>query len=237
MGRVTCFKRVATLLTSQTILPNPTKLESIQAMSLPDVLLFTTPACPHCAAVKSNLNTLLQEGLIASLEVVDATAETARAQALGVQSVPWFMLGALQFEGALSLGELRQWAERAARDDGVKGYFFEMLKTGKRAKVEQLIRRQLEHAAALGDLLLDPEASMAVRIGIGAVLEELQVSGLLDALVPKLTQILHNPEPRNRADAAHYLSLIANAEALNALRNCLEDTDPEVREIAQEALD
>jgi hypothetical protein len=205
-------------------------------MPLPDALLFTTPTCPHCAGVKTNLNTLLREGLIASLEIVDAATETARAQALGVHGVPWFRLGALQFEGAMPLGELRLWAGRAARAEGVQAYFFEMLKSGKRAKVEQLIRRQPQQAAALGDLLLDPAASMAVRIGIGAVLEELQGTRLLDALVPKLAQILHNPEPRNRADAAHYLSLIANAEALHALRNCLEDADPEVREIAREAL-
>ena len=118
----------------------------------------------------------------------------------------------------------------------MRDYFYEMLKSGRRAKVEQLIRQQPQQAAVLGDLLLDPEASMAVRIGIGAVLEELQGTGLLDALVPKLVQILQGSEPRNRADAAHYLSLIANAAALDELRNYLEDTETEVREIALEAL-
>lgn len=202
-----------------------------------NVLLFTTPGCPHCAGVKTILSTLLQEGKITLLEIVDASLEIERAQAWGVKSVPWLMLGSLQFEGALSLGELRLWAERAARADGIKIYFYEMLKSGKRAKVEQAIRRQPEQAAILGDLLLDSEASMAVRIGIGAVLEELRGSGLLDALVPKLVQIVQDQEPRNRADAAHYLSLIANPEALDALRNCLEDADPAIREIAQEALE
>lgn len=205
-------------------------------MPLPDVLLFTTPACPHCLGVKANLETLLREGLIASLEVVDAATETARAQALGVRSVPWFRLGALQFDGAMPLGELRLWAKRTAQADGIRVYCHEMLKTGQRTKVEQLIQQQPEQAAALGDLLLDPAAGMAVRIGIGAVLEELQGTGLLDALVPKLALALQDQDPRNRADAAHYLSLIASESALNVLRNCLEDTDPEVREIAREAL-
>ncbi len=201
-----------------------------------DALLFTAPGCPHCASVNANLNTLLQEGVIAALEIVDASVDAARAQALGVKSVPWFSLGELQFDGALPLGELRLWAERAASSDGMQAYFFEMLKSGKRAKVEQIIRSHPESSAVLGALLLDPEASMAVRIGIGAVLEELQGSGLLDALVPKLEQILKQPEPRNRADAAHYLSLIAHPAALRVLRNYLDDADQEVREIAQEAL-
>lgn len=202
----------------------------------PSALLFTTPGCPHCPGVKAALNALLQEGAITALEVVDASSDSARAQALGVQSVPWLKLGPLQFDGVLRLGELRTWAERATNTDGIKVYCYEMLKSGKRAKVEQLIRSHPAHAALLGALLLDPEASMAVRIGIGAVLEELQGSGLLDALVPKLAQILHDREPRNRADAAHYLSLIANPEALSVLNNCLSDADPEVREIAQQAL-
>lgn len=202
----------------------------------PSALLFTTPGCPHCPGVKAGLHTLLQEGAIAALDVVDASIETARAQTLGIQSVPWLMLGPLQFDGVLSLGELRTWAERARSADGIKTYFYEMLKSGKRSKVEQLIHKQPEHSALLGDLLLDPEASMAVRIGIGAVLEELQGSGLLDALVPKLAQILQDHEPRNRADAAHYLSLIANSEALAVLKKCVDDTDSAVREIALEAL-
>ena len=199
-------------------------------------LLFTTPTCPHCPGVTAKLNTLLLEGAIAALEIVDASTNPERAQALGVKSVPWFMLGELQFEGVLSLGELRLWAERAARADGIKTYFFEMLKSGKRAQVEQRIRTHPQQSAVLGDLLLDDEASMAVRIGIGAVLEELQGSDLLDALVPKLAQILQDQEPRKRADAAHFLSLIATPEALDALSNHLVDADPSVREIAQEAL-
>ena len=195
-----------------------------------------TPGCPLCPGVKAALQTLRDEGGVSELEVIDATIETARAQSLGIKSVPWLQLGPFQFEGTLSLGELRTWAERAARTDGVKTYFYEMLKSGKRAKVEHMIRQQPDRAAILGDLLLDSEASMAVRIGIGAVLEEFQGNDLLAALVPKLTQILQQQEPRNRADAAHYLSLIANPAALSALRNCLQDADAEVREIAQEAL-
>ena len=199
-------------------------------------LLFTSPSCPHCPSVKQALKILLEEGAISALEVLDASKAVQRAQALGVKSVPWLMLGSLQFEGAMSLGDLRLWAERAARADGMQAYFYEMLKSGKRAKVEQAIRQHPARAAILGELLLDPAASMAVRIGIGAVLEEFQGSDLLDALVPKLVQILQTQEPRNRADAAHYLSLIANPAALAALKGCLQDADPEVREIAQEAL-
>lgn len=199
-------------------------------------LLFTTPQCPHCPGIKQALQILLQENAIAALEIVDATQQSERARVLGVQSVPWLQLGQLQFEGTMSLAELRYWAQAAGSPQGMHVYFLEMLKTGRRAKVEHLLRQHPQHAAVLGDLLLDPEASMAVRIGIGAVLEEFQGTDTLAAMVPSLTHVLQDQEPRNRADAAHYLSLIANPGALDALRNCLDDADPEIREIAQEAL-
>jgi glutaredoxin len=205
-------------------------------MPLPTALLFTAPACPHCPGVKQALSILAQERLIASLEVVDLAAHPERAQALGVRSVPWFRIGEFEFEGAMPLGELRAWAVRAASASGLKDYFFEMLKSGRRGKVEDMIRADPQRSVALADLMRDPEASMAIRLGIGAVLEEFQGSAIAAPMASKLAGLLHDPEPRNRADAAHFLSLIGNGEALKILRDCLDHPDPEVREIAYDAL-
>jgi HEAT repeat protein len=110
------------------------------------------------------------------------------------------------------------------------------LQRGQRVKVERLIREDGQRSLALAELLADPEASMAVRIGIGAVLEELQGSGMTAAMAPKLGEILRDPEPRNRADAAHFLSLVGGAQAARLLRDCLDDPDAAVREIAYDAL-
>ena len=202
----------------------------------PHTLLFTAPGCPHCSGMKAALTVLKQEGAIAALEIVDATLEVERARQFDVRSVPWLRIGSFEFEGQMSADDLRAWAERAAYPEGLKLYFFEMLKHGQRAKVERLIREDGRRSIALADLLADPEASMAVRIGIGAVLEELQGSGATGAMTPRLAQILRDPEPRNRADAAHFLSLIGGAQAFRLLRDCLDDPDEAVREIAYDAL-
>lgn len=205
-------------------------------MPLPDVLLFTAPACPHCPGVKQALGILAQEGLIASMEAVDLAAHPERAQSLGVKSVPWFRIGELEFEGAMTLGEMRAWAMRAASASGLKDYFFEMLKSGRRRKVEDMIRADPQRSVALVELVRDPEASMAIRLGIGAVLEEFQGSTIAAPMTPKLAEMLHDPEPRNRADAAHFLSLIGDTQALDILRGCLDHPDPDIREIAYDAL-
>lgn len=205
-------------------------------MPLPSVILFTTPSCPHCPAVKQALAMLHQAGLIDAPEIIDLSKQPERGQALGVKSVPWFRIGELQFEGAMSIGEMRQWAARAATPSGMKDYFFELLKSGRRAQVEDMIRADPQRAIALVDLMRDPEASMAIRLGIGAVLEEFQGSALAAPMIPKLGEILRDTEPRDRADAAHFLSLIDDAAARELLRNCLDDADPAVREIAYDAL-
>ena len=205
-------------------------------MTAPHALLFTTPGCPHCPGMLAALHILKQEGAIAALEKIDATLEVERARQLDVKSVPWLRMGLFEFEGQMSLGDLRTWAQRATHPDGLKRYFFEMLARGQRGKVERLVRDEGSRSIALAELLADPQASMAVRIGIGAVLEELQGSGLTVAMTPKLGEILRDPEPRNRADAAHYLSLVGGAEALKLLRDCLDDPDAAVREIAYDAL-
>ncbi len=204
--------------------------------ALPLALLFTTPACPHCPGVKQALSQLRAEGLVAALEVVDAATETGRARALGVRGVPWLKLGAFEFEGRMSLGELRHWAQLAARPDGLKTYFFEMLKSGRRAKVEQALRDDPACGVLLAQLVTDPEAGMAVRLGIGAVLEELQGSGVTGPMAPPLARTLAHADARDRADIAHFLSLIGGEAAREALRGCLDDPDSEVREIARDVL-
>ena len=199
-------------------------------------LLFTTPQCPHCPGMKAALAQIQSEGLLGTIEIVDATAQPERAQALHIQSVPWLRLGELIFEGQMGRGDLRAWAQTAHTAIGIRRYFFSSLKNGKRAHVESVLRAQPQYAALLGDLIQDPEASMAVRIGIGAVLEELQGSAIAEAMVPALAHILTGGEARDRADAAHFLSLIATPSALSTLRAALQDSDEVVRAIAIETL-
>ncbi|MEO1766580.1 thioredoxin family protein [Thiobacter aerophilum] len=203
----------------------------------PAALLVTLPGCPHCPGMKRLLEKLLDEGLLATLEVVDAASQPERAQALGVRSVPWLALGALRFEGQMTPAELRQWAQLAAQpDQGLRPYFFEMLKSGRRDRVEALIREDPARAAVLAALVTDPKASMAVRLGIGAVLEEFQGTTFTQAMAAPLIAALPTAQPRDRADIAHFLSLIGGPEARAALTSLLDDPDPEVREIAREAV-
>lgn len=202
----------------------------------PTALLFTAPGCPHCPGVKASLEKLLAEGVIASLEVLSVVEAQARATELGIRSVPWLQLGDFVLTGAQTPQELRQWAERAADPRGMSGYLEHLLANGELVEAEALLQRQPQHLDALLPLLGAPDTPIQVRLGIGAIIESLEGSDALRALVPELARLSANEDHRVRSDACHYLGLSHSPEALPALQARLEDEHPEVREIAADAV-
>lgn len=203
----------------------------------PNALMLLAPGCPHCPTVLEGLAQLLKEGRIGRLEAINVAVLPEYAEALSVRSVPWVRIGPFELEGAISSAELRQWAGRVSSEAGMAAYFDRLLASGRLQKVQQLIRDRPERARALLDLLGEPQTSMHVRIGIGAVLEDLRGTGLLGAdFVHALGTLTRHPQTQIRADACHYLALTERAEAVPYARACLADDDAEVREIAAEAL-
>ncbi len=202
----------------------------------PDALLLVTPSCAHCGAVLEGLAALVKEGVVGRLQVVNVAVHPEEASRRGARSVPWFSIGALVFDGVMAPADLRRWAQRAGDANGMAAYILEMLRSGRRRHVEAMIRADSRNSLALVDLLRDPAASMAVRLGIGAVLEALQGSAGAHPMVEELGALTRGGDARLRADTCHYLSLIGTPETIPFLEACRSDDDAEVREIAAEAL-
>ena len=79
-----------------------------------------------------------------------------------------------------------------------------------------------------------------VRMGMAVLFEELATalpSMDLEAALPSLLAAMGHEAPYVRGDAAHLLSLIGSAAALGALTGFLHDPDPQIAEIAKEALE
>ncbi len=203
----------------------------------PDVLLLIAPGCPHCAAVLEALSGLVKEAVVARLEIVNIAARPEQAQGLGVRSVPWTRMGPFELEGLRGPEELRRWAELANSPGGMAAYLDELLKTGQLRRVEDMVRAQPAHLGALVGLLGGPETGINTRIGVMAVLEELEGSGLTASVVTQLGLLTEHRDTRIRTDACHALSLTGSAEALPYLYARREDPEPEVREAVQEAID
>ncbi|HQT26117.1 MAG TPA: thioredoxin family protein, partial [Burkholderiales bacterium] len=187
---------------------------------IPDGLLFLAKGCPHCPVVLDALCALMKEGSIGKLQVVNAEIHPEIAAEYGARSVPWWRIGEFEFEGAASLAEIRKWVQLCGKGDGEKTYFFEMLKSGRRSKVEKMIEKRSERSGILVELLAEPEASMALRLGIGAILEKYGRSGLLEPMIPGLGNLAVHGDDLVRADACHFLSLIGGEAAVPYLRRC-----------------
>ena len=198
--------------------------------------LLVAPACPHCPQIKQVLTELLAQSKLASLELVDISIDLERAEQLGVRTVPWCQLNALELQGAHSRDEIVYWVEQAARQDGRQQLFDSLLEVGQLAQVESMLRR---HPEAMSDLLVlfaDQERQINVRIGASAVLESLQGSGVLEQAVNQIGAHTQDHNVSTRIDACHVLSFIRHPSAMNFLRQALEDSDAEVREVAQESI-
>jgi glutaredoxin len=202
----------------------------------PDALLFVTPDCPHCVTVKHALHTLQQEGQVADVRVVDASAQPELARQYEVRSAPWLKLGVFTLTGALTLGELRQWVDWAHGEEGKAHYVAHLLKEGGYAQASAFIHADTQRLKPLLSIVADPAANLEVRLGVSALLESYARAPALLALLPELAQLSSHADHRVRADACHLLGLTGSAEARANLRARLHDPNAEVREIAAEAL-
>lgn len=202
----------------------------------PDVLMFLSTHCPHCPSVLSGLTDLLKRGEIARLEAINLEARPEAATTLGVRSVPWLMIGPFELSGLQSPAELAEWTRRAGSQDGIAEGLHALLVMGALEQVQAITTRKPEYLAALLPIMANPEASLNVRIGAGAVFEEQAGSAGLKALLPQLGELSQHPDPRIRADACYTLGLTRHPPARIWLQPRLKDRDADVREIAAESL-
>jgi thiol-disulfide isomerase/thioredoxin len=203
---------------------------------IPDALLLITGGCPHCPAMHQALTGLLKEGVIGRLEVINVAVHTEAAEERNVQSVPWTKIGPYEIQGVVPTSELKRYAQGVDNEAVFDAYVLDLLKTGKRARFEALVKHEPKRIHALARLMTNPETSMAIRLGIGAVLEEFQGTGLTQPLVPELGVLLNSDDPLLRADACHFLTLIGGEEVRPYMEACLNRTDAELHEMAQEWL-
>ena len=202
----------------------------------PDAELMLATGCAHCPAVLAALAELVKQGRIGRLEVTNIARHPEAAEARGVRGVPWIRIGPFELNGAYTQQELAGWATRATSEDGMRDYLLEALAGGQLDNVINACRRSPHLLVPLVRLAGDLDTPYAVRIGIGAVLEELAAEGLPPSLVVDLATLAESPHAQLRADAAHFLGLTGGAEARAVLDRLSGDADADVREIAEESL-
>ena len=97
-----------------------------------------------------------------------------------------------------------------------------------------------KHDASLysitGDLLRDER--VRVRIGVAALLEELQKERPLEArlALTSLLPLLRDNNPTVRGDAAYLIATVGGREGRESLKPLLNDPEPQVAEVVRDIL-
>jgi hypothetical protein len=202
----------------------------------PDALLLMATGCAHCPSVLQNLGQLLKQGKIGRLEAVNIVEHPEVAQQIGTRTVPWTRIGLFEMEGAISLGELEHWIDLTDKKEGMALYLSHLLETQRAHIAVTWLQQHPDQVHDLLSLLEVPETPIVVRIGIGVVAESLQGTTTWQSALTELTRLAQSQDPAMRADIAHYLGLTHSKEAMEPLRDMLEDNNPDVREIAADSL-
>jgi len=203
--------------------------------SVPDATLLIAPGCPHCPKVLQALSEFVKRGEIGSLEVINIAIHPEAAEKAGTRSVPWTRVGSFELVGALTPQEIRETIEKAGRADPLE-HLVHLLETSRLDEVVKAISNTPDALPSLVTLLDDLDTAMAVRIGIGALLEELPET-LVRSAETALITLTDSGNQSVRADAAHYLSLVDTDTSRETLQRLLSDSSEEVREIAGESLE
>ena len=207
------------------------------ASSAPAALLLMGTHCPYCPSVLKALQALLASGDISGMETRNIEENPEVARELGVRSVPWVRIGRFELEGLRSEKELRDWAVKAASAAGDSDWLNELLASGNTSKALQAIKSDPAMMDTLLALFTDPDTQLNTRIGISAIMEELQGSSYLTAIVGQLGELTKHDDARIRGDACYYLALSGSPQAGAYIRALLNDDDADVREIAQESIE
>lgn len=203
----------------------------------PEATLAITPVCPHCPGMMEVLGQLVKKGNISALHIINIAAQNEFAGKNEIRSVPWLRLGPFILQGLHTQEEIQSWIDRYQSDTGVEDYFTELLSNGELDTVGRAIKTSPEIIQQLIPLISSDETNINVRLGLGAILEDLAGQAILEILLKDLIQLLGHSNPRVRGDAAHFLSFIHSPDALTALQQRREETDPEVREIIEESIE
>ncbi|AAZ96020.1 hypothetical protein Tbd_0067 [Thiobacillus denitrificans ATCC 25259] len=209
---------------------------SLPSGNAPDALLLLSTHCPHCPAVLAALADLVKQGVVGRLEAVNLEQHPEVGQALGVRSVPWIRIGRIELSGVHGKAELATWAAKADSEAGIADWFHQLLKEGQLPRAQATIEADPALLAAVLPIVGNVDASLNVRLGAGALLEQFAGTTALRVLLPRLGELSQHPDARVRADACHYLGLTADAAAKPWLDARVEDDDADVREIAADSL-
>ena len=207
----------------------------------PEVMLLIATGCAHCPTVMTHLSTLVKEGSISKLEIINIQQSPEIAETYNVRSVPWMKLDDYTLTGTQSLEELRQWIQISKSEDGLQHYIEQQLTNGELEKIITEIKQYPAWLKTIIDLLESDDTAMQVRLGIDTLIEHMASTDagtdMLQSQIDKLGKLSQNIHPSRQADIIYYLGLSKSQKAIPYIEKFLQHSNPDIIEISHDALE
>lgn len=199
--------------------------------------VFIAAACPHCPGAVRNAHRLALAGPRVSAAVIDAQLFPELAERFHAQSVPLTVLDEdLSLVGVVPADDL---AARILGRESEEHPVRVLLSLVEQNRLEEAQERILAEGgpAALAAAWRRSATSARISLMMAAerILEEDRAA--LDACVPHLLEVLHSEDANLRGDSADLLGRIGHPSALPDLERLRGDPNPDVAEIAAEAVE
>lgn len=212
--------------------------ETLASLDSPATIhLFIGSSCPHCPnAVRETLLTCLASARI-EVAIIDVQRFPELAKELQIKSVPFSLLdGNLSWTGVKSAKDIAAHILSRNLEEYGQAAFESLIESGR------LSRAALELQRPLGaKFFIDTwkKSTMSSRIGLLLVAEQALETNprILDSGAQFLIDLLNTADAALRGDTADLLGRIGLKEAIPALEKLRNDPNPDVAEIASEAID
>lgn len=212
----------------------PGPLERIERPA--ELLVFVAAACSHCPHAVRTATRLALANPCVTATVIEAQRFPDLAARYGVQSVPATVLdGELTWVGVEGPAQVTERILRRGTETHARDVFASLVESGRLADAARRIVAG-DGAAHFAAIWLGSTTS--ARIGLMLVAETAleQDPQALHGAVRSLLPALASDDAALRGDTADLIGQTGHPEGLAALRPLLDDPNPDVAEIAAEAL-
>jgi hypothetical protein len=210
----------------------------LEGVSTPaQILVFVAPTCPHCPQAARHAGQIAVANEHVSTFIVDVQQYPGLAERFRAQSVPLTVVDeGLSFTGVVPVSDLvRSLVSRGTEEHetAVLGSLME------HSRLDDAAERIRSGTGAKPYVSLWKDSTTSQRMGLMLVASEVleaEPSGL-DDIVLDLVEVLGSEDVALRGDTADLLGQIGHASALDGLRALLDDPNPDVVEVAEEAIE
>ena len=202
-----------------------------------DLLVFVTPACPHCPNQVRQAMVLALASSKVDLTVVDAEAHLELAARHGARSVPFTVIGGdLGLVGAVPAAALVDHIVNLGGPGGDRAVLAAMIDNG-RTEAAAVRLDDVRFRRAFAELWT--HSVLSSRMGLMMLAEEALENRphLMDDIVGELVPLLESDDVGLLGDTVDLLAAIAHPDAAGALKKLRDNPDEDIVEAAEEALE